>query len=182
MTYFEITDLFTLYGVDVAVLGIVTCAITQILKTTLLKKAPNKIYTFLPFIIGCVLYFCYFAAVNRSAMFALENFARVFERGLSVGAAATMVYVIYEQFVRGAKKGKDAKTVAIEFLLEGYFEGEKLDTVAQNLAGCGADGNAAEEKAAEILASAAGDLSAGEIKALSRLVAKTLAQFDTETP
>lgn len=182
MTYIEIIDLFTFYGVDVAVLGIVTCALTQILKTTLLKKAPNKVYTFLPFAIGCVLYFCYAAVAHTSATFALENFARVFERGLSVGAAATMVYVIYEQFVRG-KGQTDLKTLAVAALLEGYFDGEKLNTVAQNIAMCQPEPTCAENKIFTILNSeAAGDMSAEEIKALARIIAKTLEKFNTPTP
>lgn len=174
-------DLFTFYGVDVAVLGIVTSALTQILKATLFKKAPNKIYTFLPFILGIIIYVFYAAATHTSFDYVLENFARIAERGLSVGAAATMVYVIYEQFVRG-KPAKNAVCLTVAAILEGYVGEEKRYAVAQNIVE-GFDGTNAElaEKAVErrLESEAAGEISAEEIRLLSLLIVRTLAQLNT---
>lgn len=98
MTYIEIIDFITFYGVDVAVLGILTSVLTQILKTTLLKNAPNKLYAFLPVIIGTLLYAAY-ALLTQD--FCGGNFAYVFEKGFSVGAAATVIYAVCEQFAKG---------------------------------------------------------------------------------
>lgn len=106
MTYTEIMNLFTFYGVDVAALGIVTTVLTQILKTTLLKSAPNKLYAFLPVIIGSLLYAVYTMLTHLSFCYAFENIAYVLEKGFSVGAAATIIYVIYEQFTKGKNSDK----------------------------------------------------------------------------
>ncbi len=175
MTYFEIMDLFTLYGVDVAALGIVTSALTQILKKTLLKKAPAKIYTFLPFALGLALYFMYAAATGPKAFCSPENIGRMFERGLSVGAAATMVYVIYEQFLRG-KKGENADSLAVACILEGYFSGDKLSTVAQSIANecAGTETDVAEKIEKLLLCESEEEMNAAEAKAISRLIARLL--------
>ena len=56
MDFFTIMDDLTLYGVDIAVISGVTCTIVQILKRTVLKNCNKKVLTFLPFVIGTVLY------------------------------------------------------------------------------------------------------------------------------
>ena len=181
MTYFEIIDLFTFYGVDVAALGILTCGLTQILKTTVFKKAPNKVYTFLPFALGIALYFGYAAVAHTELFGSAEYIAYIFERGLSVGAAATMVYVIYEQFVKG--KYSDPYRCAVTELLKGYFDGEKLGALAEKItAACLGEREKAQEAVEKLLISeAAGELSAEEIKILARIIAKTLERLNTST-
>lgn len=181
MTYFEIIEFITLYGVDVAVLGVVTSLLTQILKTTLLKKAPNKIYTFLPFALGTVLYFFYAAASHASFLYAAENFALVMERGVSVGAAATMVYVIYEQFIRGNCPDAGIAELAVKALLKDFLKEDKLDDVAKKIV-CEFDGTdlvLAEQTVEKYISEAAGEVSAADLKYISGLVVKMLAGIKT---
>lgn len=182
MTYFEIMELFTYYGVDVAVLGIIASALTQILKTTLLKKAPNKVYTFLPFVLGLALYFAY-AAFARCELFgSAEGVFYIAERGLSVGAAATMVYVIYEQFIRGSQNPENIKLLAVKALLEGYFEGDKLSEVlqiVQSVTPSATAGETAKAVEACLLPVTEKELGAAETCALAYMIAKILVGKDT---
>ena len=101
MTFFEIIDLIAFYGVDVVVLAVATAFLTQILKTTVLKNAPNKLYTFLPFIVGVIVYVVYTVISRVSFLYAFSNFVTVFEQGIKTGGVATVVYIVYEQFIRG---------------------------------------------------------------------------------
>lgn len=135
MTNIEIIDFITFYGVDVAVLGIITSVLTQLLKTTLLKNAPNKLYAFLPVIIGTALY-AMFSLLSHGLV--CGDFGIVLEKGFSVGAAATVVYVIYEQFARGKLKLPAEENVDDEDISDSADEGklntdeEKLNTSTQN--------------------------------------------------
>lgn len=143
MTFFEIIDLIAFYGVDVVVLAVATAFLTQILKTTVLKNAPNKLYTFLPFIVGVIVYVVYTVISRVSFSYAFSNFVTVFEQGIKTGGVATVVYIVYEQFIRG----KTSFT-----LTENALAALIADFVAEG----GADAAAAEiikspEKAEEIM-------------------------------
>lgn len=127
LTYIEIIDFITFYGVDVAVLGIITSVLTQILKTTLLKNAPNKLYAFLPVIIGTVLYAIYSLLSHGLGC---GDFAIALEKGFSVGAAATFIYAIYEQFARGKSKLPTEENVENAENCDGVDD-EKLNTDEQ---------------------------------------------------
>lgn len=174
MTYIEIIEFITYYGVDIVVLGIITCAFTQILKTTLLKNAPNKLYVFLPVFIGIVLYALYTILSQLSFSYAYENLAYVFEKGFSVGAAATVLYVVCEQFARGSVSLPTTKKV-IEAMIADYVETEKLNVVAQKIKEefDGSDIKTSADKIAATLC----EYTHGNIEdfaALSMLIAQTL--------
>ena len=131
MTFFEIIDLITFYGVDVVVLGMATSALTQILKTTILKNAQKKWYTFLPFVIGVIIYVLYAIVSRVNFIYAVENFPVVFEQGIKTGAAATVIYVVYEQFAMG-KTSFSLTENAIATFLEGYVtEGTEIVAAAE---------------------------------------------------
>lgn len=184
MTYIEIIDFITFYGVDVAVLGILTSALTQILKTTLLKNAPNKLYAFLPVIIGTVLYIVYTMLAHLSFSYAFENMGVMLEKGFSVGAAATVIYVICEQFACGNVKLPTAKSV-VEVMIADYIEAEKLNTVAQKIENefdCSDLKLSAERIAATLCDSSQGEADAQDFAALSLLIAQTLARIKKVTP
>lgn len=167
MTFFEIIDLITFYGVDVVVLAIATAALTQLLKTTLLKKAPNKVYTFIPFLIGVILYAIYAAISRVSFCYIAENAAYILEQGIKVGAAATVIYVLYEQFVRG-KVCASVPENAVAEIIQGYVaEGYEAAAAAEILA--------APETAYEIIEKyRREEVGDDEITALCRLLVKVL--------
>lgn len=181
MTYIEIIDFITFYGVDVAVLGILTSALTQILKTTFLKNASNKLYAFLPVIIGTVLYAAY-AFISHG--FCVDNFAYVLEKGFSVGAAATVIYVVYEQFTCGKLKLPTTVQV-VEVMIASCIEAEKLNSVAQKIEDefDGSDLQSAAEKITVTLCeNSQGEADKESFAAISLLIAQTLVRIKKVTP
>lgn len=183
MTYIEIIDFITFYGVDVAVLGIITSAFTQILKTTLFKNAPNKLYAFMPVIIGTALYAIYAILANWNFCYVFENMAYVLEKGFTVGAAATVIYVICEQFARGSVNLPTSKKV-VEAMIADLVDGEILNTVAQKIVEefDGSDlKSAAERISATLCKYAQGEVVAEDFAAISLLIAQALARVKRST-
>lgn len=126
-------DLIAFYGVDVVVLAIATSFLTQILKSTLLKNAPNKLYTVLPFIIGVALYVLYSLISRVSFSYVFSNFGMVFEQGIKTGGVATVVYIVYEQFIRG-KTSFALSENALAALIAGFVaEGKEKAAAAEIL-------------------------------------------------
>ena len=180
MTIIKIIDAFTFYGLDVLCLAALTCLLVQIFKRTLLKKVNKKIVTFLPFATGTLLYAVYAAVRNLSVLYVLNEYVSVLEHGLSVGAAATLLYVLYEQFVR-EKKTVSASAGIISTLIEGYVPSEHVEKAAVRISEAiekDVTGNGAG-KACEILGEYAdGEIKENDLKLLSRLIIETLAHIN----
>lgn len=180
MTIIKIIDLFTFYGIDVIVLSIICTILTQVLKSTLLKKFKRKLMTFLPFVLGIIIFASYAALKNLSFVYLLENYVYVLEHGISVGAVATFLYVFYEQFVREEHSTESEKIIAT--LIEGYVPSENVQKAAKEIASAierDVLGNGAT-RATEILKSFGEDLSENDIVLLSRLILETLAHIDSK--
>ncbi len=181
MTLIQIIDTFTFYGLDVLLLAVATCIFTQLLKKTLFKNSQKKVITFLPFIVGLLLYAAYFALYNLSFKILLEKYVTVLEHGFSVGALSTVIYVWYEQFIRGKQKTSASQGV-IATLIEGYVPSDAVETVAKSI--CEAiekdvTGDGAQ-KAAEILLEQGGDgINESNAKMLAKLIIETLAHMVT---
>ena len=181
LNYFEIIDTFTYYGVDVLVLALATVGIVQLIKITVFKHAQKKLLTFLPFVVGTVLYAVYAAISHLSFTYVIEEYASILEHGVSVGAAATLYYVVYEQFVR-EKKGLSEVEQIIATLIEKYLPKENVEKAAKTIAEAIAQdvtGNGAV-RAREILTEYSdGEISENDIQLLSRLIIETLAHLTT---
>lgn len=181
MTLIQIIDTFTFYGLDVLLLAGITCAFTQLIKKTLLKNSQKKVITFLPFIVGCILYAAYFALYNLSFKILLDEYVTVLEHGFSVGALSTVMYVWYEQFIRGKQPASAAQEVILT-LIEGFVPSDSVEAVAKNI--CEAiekdvTGDGAQ-KAAEILLEQGGDgINESNAKMLAKLIIETLAHLVT---
>lgn len=176
MNFIEIIDFVTFYGVDVAVLGILTSALTQVLKTTVFKNAPNKLYAFLPVIIGILLYSLCSLLTHG---FNFEGLGLVLEKGFSVGAAATVIYVVCEQFTRGNLKLPTAEQV-VEAMIADCIEADRLSAVAQKIEDefDSSDLQSASERiAATLCENAVGEADSESFAALSLLIAQTLARI-----
>ena len=104
MTIIKIIDAFTFYGVDVLLLAALTAAVTQVLKISVLKKLKKKILTFLPFVLGTLFYAIYECVCNLNIRLLLTDYVTIIEHGISVGAVATLLYVLHEQFIREKKR------------------------------------------------------------------------------
>lgn len=181
MTFIEIIDTFTFYGVDVLLIALLTAVLTQIIKITLFKNAQKKLLTFLPFVIGTLLYAVYAILRHLSFFYLFEEYTCVLEHGLSVGAMATLYYVLYEQFVREKDNLSQAEGV-IATLIDGYVPKENVQKAAKAVAEAierDVTGNGAL-KAKEILTEYSdGEISQNDIILLSRLIIETLAHITT---
>lgn len=100
MSAIQYLSAFRLYGWDVLLLAGVVSLLTTLLKKTVFEGAPKKLFVFLPFAIGIVLYAVYRAIVTLSVQPFTSDFTMTLEGGFACGCAATLYYVIYEQFFR----------------------------------------------------------------------------------
>lgn len=166
---------------DVITLAAATSILVQILKLTLLKNCQKKVITFLPFLIGTLLYAGYCALVHLSFRYVLDNHVSVAEHGFSVGALSTLIYVWYEQFVRNKAKGSAAAQV-ISTLIEEYVPKEELALIAEQIARAiekDVTGDGAKKTADILAAHRLEEVTENDIKVLSRLIIETLAHIST---
>lgn len=131
MTIMQYLNAFRLYGLDVLLLALGVTLVTALLKKTLLKNAPKKLYLFLPFLIGLVFWCIYRAIADRNFLFLTENFPQTLESAFACGCAATLYYVVYEQFFRTKAEGGSSEPLSP--LLEGYVPEEKREEAARAL-------------------------------------------------
>ena len=119
---------------------------------------------------------------NLSLYYLLEEYVYVLEHGISVGAVATLLYVLYEQFVRD-KKTPNAAEGVISTLIEGYVPSNRVQEVTKLIADAiekDVTGNGAE-RAAKILAeNTEGAITEHDIRLLSGLIIETLAKINVK--
>lgn len=141
MSAIQYLSAFRLYGWDVLLLAGGVCLLTSLLKKTVLKKFSNKLCVFVPFALGILLYAVWRALVTLSAEPFTTGLAATVEGGFACGCAATLYYVVYEQFFRrkpdtGASDGADGAQNADTGAPDGTDDAQGSDTGAQD----GADG------------------------------------------
>lgn len=112
MSAIQYLSAFRLYGWDVLLLAGAVSLLTALLKKTVLQNAPKKVYVFLPFALGILLYAVWRALVTLSAEPFTTGLATTLEGGFGCGCAATLYYVIYEQFIRKKKTDAESGTSA----------------------------------------------------------------------
>jgi hypothetical protein len=182
LNVFEIIDTFAFYGFDVIALAIATSAIVQIIKH-IFKNCKKKIFTFLPFIVGGVIYAIYAALSHLSAAYIVNNITDILEHGLCVGSLSTVLYVWYEQFIREKDEVSTTEGV-IATLIEGYVPTNAVETTAKQIAAAiekDVTGSGAT-KALDILSSNAEDgVTERDLTLLSKLIIETLAHLTTTT-
>ena len=182
MSLFQIFSTFTFYGIDVSCLALLTVIATQLIKKTILKHAQKKIITFAPFMLGTLFYAVYAVVRNLSFCYLLEEYVSIVEHGVSVGAIATLYYVLYEQFIREKSNLSETEKV-IATLIEGYVPTDSLEEVAKEIAVAierDVMGNGAT-RAQEILAEYSnGEINEQDLKLLARLIIETLAHLTTK--
>lgn len=179
LTIIKIIDAFTFYGVDVLLLAALTAVVTQVLKISVLKKLKKKILTFLPFVLGTLFYAIYECVCNLSIRLLLIDYVTIIEHGISVGAVATLLYVLHEQFIR-EKKGCTQTEQVVATLLEGYVPTDSVEKAAKEVAAAierDVTGNGAA-RAEEIIGMyCEGEITERDIKLLSKLIIETLAHI-----
>lgn len=130
VTIIQLINTFTFYGIDIVLLAVLTTLTVAIIKKLLFKKASKKILTFLPFIVGTLFYCGYSALVNMSFAPVVNGIPEHLEKGFAVGATATIIYVVYEQFVRGDSSTPLSESVA-KTILMGYIKSDDIDDVSK---------------------------------------------------
>ena len=100
MTILQYLSAFRLFGGDVLVLGLAVTIAVSVLKKTTLKNAPKKLFVFLPFALGTIVFAAFRCLAELSAAPLTSDLAATFEGGFACGCAATLYYVVYEQFLR----------------------------------------------------------------------------------
>ncbi len=176
MSIIDIIDVIVFYGIDVAALAFATAFMVQVLKKTVLKNAPNKLYTFLPFIIGTFMYAVYETVYHLDWQYCFCNFVSVLEHGATIGALATFLYVLYEQFIRKDEASTTLENV-IASILEGYVCEESVQETARLIAeaieSSAEDGG---QTAFEIIKDNSSETASDEdLQLLAKLISKTLA-------
>lgn len=181
MSLIQIFNTFTFYGIDVSALALITAVATQVIKKLLFKHSNKKLVTFMPFMLGTIFYAVYACARNKSVFYVLEEYVSVMEHGVSVGAIATVFYVLYEQFIR-EKDATSSTERVIATLIEGYVPTDGLEEAAKKIAeaiGRDVTGNGAA-RAKEILSEySGGEISERDLQLLSKLIIETLAHLTT---
>lgn len=132
MTIISYLSAFRLYGADVLILAAGVTIVTALLKKSVFKNRSKKLYVVLPFIIGLLFYTAYrlFAAWSVAPL--TEEWSVTLEGGFACGCAATLYYVVYEQFFRPHNQSRTATTTANPLvpLLQGFVAKEKIDEAA----------------------------------------------------
>ncbi len=131
MTIIQLINTFTFYGIDIVLLAVLTTLTVAIIKKLFFKKASKKLLTFLPFIIGTLFYCAYSAIINSGFSCVVNSLSEHLEKGFGVGAAATILYVVYEQFLRGDTSAPLPESVA-KTILTGYVKSGELDEAAKS--------------------------------------------------
>ena len=117
MSFVQLVSAIRLYGADVLLLALGVTLVTSLLKKTVMKNCPKKVFVFLPFVLGLVFYAIYRLIATASALPLLKELPVTIEGGFGCGCAATLYYVVYEQFLRG-KFRADPLLPLLEFVPE----------------------------------------------------------------
>lgn len=182
LSLIQIFATFTFYGIDVSLLALLTVIITQVIKKTVFKHAQKKLVTFLPFLLGTLFYAVYAAVSRLSLLYPVYEYVSVLEHGISVGAVATLYYIMYEQFIRVKDNLSETEKV-IATLIEGYIPTDGVEGAARAIAEAiekDVTGNGMA-KAQEILAEYSnGEICERDLQLLCKLIIETLAHLTTK--
>ncbi len=114
MTISQYFSAFRLFHADTLLLALGVSLLTSLLKKTVLKRLPHRLYVFLPFVLGVALFTAYRAIGTGGELNFPSELTEILEGGFASGCAATLYYNVYEQFVR---KKPNEETVALSPLL-----------------------------------------------------------------
>lgn len=131
MTALQFLNAFRTFGADVLLLALGVTLLTSLLKKTVMKNCNKKVFVFLPFAIGLVVYSVFAALVTLSADPFTKDLFQTVEKGFSCGLAATLYYILYEQFFRPNKDS--AQSDPLYRLLDGIVPDEKKAEAAKAL-------------------------------------------------
>lgn len=128
MSIVQLVNIFEKYSLDALLLGIAVCLLTSLVKKLIPDKL-KKFLTFIPFVFGILIYAAYlYFIMGKSEIFTTQTLAV----GVRCGMAATIYYVLYEQFIRGKKKYADTSDPR-ELVVAGQIEPIILESYLKEL-------------------------------------------------
>ena len=131
MTALQFFTALRTFGADVLLLALGVTLLTSLLKKTVMKNCTKKVFVFLPFAIGILLYAVYSSLVTLSADPLYKDLLLTVEKGISCGLAANLYYVLYEQFFCASKSKKEQNPLYP--LLDGIVPDDKKEEAAATL-------------------------------------------------
>lgn len=164
MDLFAFLEYLRQFNVDVLVIGVAVWGLTELLKNTLLKKVDRKYLTFVPFVLGALLYAAYAACTGGFAAGAAAV-GGVIAEGMTCGAVATVIHIVCERL--GGKGEVSVRAACVQALLADYA----AVTAEQAEALAAAFEREAEEEAMSLLSDLVGESAA---QALYPLLERTL--------
>ena len=177
MSAIQYLSSFVSNGWQALLLAVGVALVTFILEKTVLKKVPEKVFTFLPFALGIVAFAVYRALLLLSPAPFTTELAVTLEGGFTCGCVAILLHVACVQLARKVgERGKADAVYPVAPLLEGYVPEETREAVAQTLE-AGARQKTGEALRAFVrttLLSAAPAATEAELALLSELVAAYL--------
>lgn len=131
MTTFQFWNAFRTFSADVLGLALGVTLLVSLLKKTVMKNCSRKVFVFLPFVIGTAVYAVYSALITMSAAPFTKELCTTIEKGFSCGLAATLYYVLYEQFFRSSKTQTASDPLSL--LIDGIVPEEKKEEAKKAL-------------------------------------------------
>ena len=129
MTIAQLIDLLRSYGVDILILGAADALLTALIGKILEKILPKKYLTFIPFLLGFLLYALFFPLIkNLSA----EDFSVVLERGFGVGLTAILCNLLFARLT-GKKDGTSGAASLVKQLLKDCIKEPALTEAAEKI-------------------------------------------------
>lgn len=173
MTFVQITNIFKEYSLIVLLLAAIVCGLTALIKIWVPDK-QKKFLTFLPFILGIIVYGIYLL-IAKGAPEVLK--ADTVITGFECGTAATIYYILYEQFIKNKKsfKASSKQALIIMGILSNAIKPEILSEVSEKVAYILTEKAMDESETAAvfkelILTNAFRDIPTAEVEALIRLI------------
>lgn len=180
MTIVQFVSAMERYSMDVLAIAFLVCMLTSLLKKGI-PKNYKKYLTFLPFLIGIAAYAGYLY-INKTPIEQIFIASTVL-KGIECGAAATIYYVLYEQFIRGktssGSQATDIKTLTVSALLNGFVRDASLEQVSAYIAGTVSGDNdySFNMCMGALQGKTKPGIGEGEISIMAKLIIKTLAML-----
>ena len=114
MDLFAFLSYIRQFNVDVLVIGVAVWGLNKLLQNTLLKKVDGKYLTFVPFVLGALLYAAYAACTGAFSQGAAAV-GGVIAEGMTCGAVATVIGIICDKV--SAEEGPSVRAACVQTLV-----------------------------------------------------------------
>lgn len=150
MKLVQVLDVMQEYSLKVLILAALVCGLTSIIKIWI-PDSKKKFLTFVPFILGIIVYSIYLLIAEGASEILKPD---TILSGFECGAAATIYYVLYEQFIRNKTfpKVTSKEALAVMGILNNTVKPECLEGVSEKIANLLKDSSYGEEALTKLCA------------------------------